>query len=67
MTDREKDVLDDEPVEDVPSDDFVLDDVHPKPGEEIDPDSLRPAPALDEEGEPIEPVIDDDGEQMGLI
>lgn len=60
MTDREKHLLDDEPVEDVPSDDFVLDDVRHAPGEEVDPDSVRPAPAVDEDGEPIVPVVNDE-------
>lgn len=58
MNDREKEVLEEELVDGV-SEDFILEDVHHLPGEEIDPDSLRPVPPVDEEGEPVEPVIDD--------
>lgn len=59
MTDREKHLLDEEPVDSVSEEDIILDDVRHLPGEEIDPDSLRPVPPVDEEGEVIEPVIDD--------
>jgi hypothetical protein len=58
MTDREKDLLEEDLVDGV-SDDFVLEDVHRLPGEEIDPDSVRPVPPVDEEGEIVEPVVDD--------
>ena len=66
MTDREKHLLDEQPVDEIPEDDFVTEGVHYVPGEEIDPDSLRPAPVVDEEGEPVEPVVDDleDGGQL---
>ncbi len=60
MTDREKNLLDEQPVDEIPEDDYVTEGVHYVPGEEIDPDSLRLAPMVDEDGEPIEPVIDDD-------
>lgn len=67
MTDREKHLLDEQPVDAFLDDDFVTEDVHRGPGEEIDPDSLRPAPAVDEEGEPVAPVIDDDSEHTRLV
>lgn len=60
MTDREKDLALEQPQHDVTSDDFVRDDVRLLPGEEIDPDSLRPVPPVDPDGEVVEPVIDDD-------
>lgn len=59
MTDREKNVLDEEPVDSLSNEDFVLEDARRLPGEEIDPDSVRPVPPVDEEGEVVEPVIDD--------
>lgn len=59
MTDREKDLALEQPQDDVTSDDFVVEDAHMLPGEEIDPDSLRPVPPLDEDGEEVDPVIDD--------
>lgn len=62
MTDREKELLEEELVDSV-LEDFVLEDVHRLPGEEIDPDSVRPVPPVDEDGEPVEPVIDDLGGQ----
>lgn len=58
MTDREKDLLDEELVDGV-TDDLVVEDVRYVPGEEIDPDSLRLVPPVDEDGEVVEPVIDD--------
>jgi hypothetical protein len=62
MTDREKEMRKEELV-DSGTEDFVLDDVRYLPGEEIDPDSLRPVPPVDEDGEVVEPVIDDPGGQ----
>lgn len=59
MTDRERKILDQEPVDDLVIDDLVLEDARRLPGEEIDPDSVRPVPPVDEEGEFVEPVIDD--------
>jgi hypothetical protein len=61
MTDQEKDLALEQPQHDVTSDDFVLEDARKLlPGEEIDPDSLRPVPPVDEDGEPIEPEIEDE-------
>jgi hypothetical protein len=59
MTDRKRELLDEERVDDVSNDDFVLEDARRLPGEEIDPDSVRPVPPVDEEGEVVDPVIDD--------
>lgn len=59
MTDREKHLLDEESVDSELADDFVLEDARRLPGEEIDPDSVRPVPPVDEEGEVVEPVLDD--------
>ena len=59
MTDREKHLLDEEPVDSELVEDFVLEDARRLPGEEIDPDSVRLVPPVDEEGEVVEPVIDD--------
>lgn len=59
MTDREKDLAQEQPQDDATSDDFVREDARLLPGEEIDPDSLRPVPPVDEDGEIVEPIIDD--------
>ena len=59
MTDREKHLLDELPVDPVPEDDLVVEDARRLPGEEIDPDSVRPVPPIDEDGEIVEPVIND--------
>lgn len=60
MTDREKHLLDEQPVDESLVEDYVTGDAHYVPGEEIDPDSLRPVPVVDEDGEPVTPVIDDE-------
>lgn len=60
MTDREKELLEKEPEDIVISDDFVREDAWTLPGEEIDPDSVRPIPPFDEEGEMVEPEIDEE-------
>lgn len=59
MTDREKDLALEQPQDDVTSDDFVREDARAIPGQEIDPDSLRPVPPVDEDGEVVEPIIED--------
>lgn len=60
MTDREQNLLDKELEESLSSEDYVLEDARRIPGEEVDPDSLRPVPPVDEEGEVVDPVIDED-------
>lgn len=60
MTDRDKDLALEQPQDDVTSDDFVWEDARIAPGEEVDPDSLRAVPPVDEEGEEVEPIIDED-------
>ncbi len=59
MTDREKDLALEQPQDDVTSDDFVREDARAIPGQEIDPDSLRPVPPVDEEGEEVVPIHND--------
>jgi hypothetical protein len=60
VTDREKGLVETQDEEIVVSDDFVREDARRIPGEEIDPDSVRPVPPVDEEGEIILPLIDED-------
>ena len=37
----------------------MWEDARASPGQEIDPDSLRPVPPVDEDGEVVEPIIED--------
>jgi hypothetical protein len=60
MTDRERDLALEQPQHDVTSDDFVREDARLLPGHEIDPDSLRPVPLIDEEGEIVEAEIEEE-------
>jgi hypothetical protein len=60
MTDREKDQALEQPQHDLTSDDFVREDVKLLPGEEIDPDSLRPVPPVDEDGEIVDAEIEEE-------
>jgi hypothetical protein len=60
MTDREKELLKKEPVDAIINEDFVREDAWTLPGEEIDPDSVRPVPLVDEDGEPVDREIDEE-------
>lgn len=60
MTDREKELVERRDEDIVVDDDFVREDVRWTPGEEIDPDSIRPVPPVDEDGEIVSPLIDED-------
>ena len=60
MTDREKGLLEKQTEDIVVNDDFVREDARWIAGQEIDPDSIRPVPPVDEEGEIVPPLIDED-------
>lgn len=54
MTDREKDQAEEQPQYERPKDDFVREDIPAFVAEEIDPDSVRPMPGVDEDGNPLD-------------
>jgi hypothetical protein len=60
MTDREKGLVEKQNEDIVINDDFVREDARRIPGQEIDPDSIRPVPLIDEDGEIIPELIDED-------
>lgn len=56
MTDRERELAKLQPkhITDTNDDDFVDEDLARPAGSEVDPDSVRPAPGVDHDGNPLE-------------
>lgn len=55
MVDREKDLPEDLTPDTLDEDDLVYEDIQRRPGENIEPDSVRPAPGVDEDGNALDP------------
>lgn len=59
MTDRELDQVREEPQDDLAGEDHLHDDIPSLVGEEIDPDSVRPVPDIDDDGDVIEEDLEE--------